>query len=96
MAAVEDNESSSKIKIFTKILQHELQAIYVARGLDPSLAGKVAEQLMNHDALGAHARDELLHCNSSRRLAGFSGSGRRGDAATPDAVLFIAERKSVR
>jgi VIT1/CCC1 family predicted Fe2+/Mn2+ transporter len=39
--------------------QNELQAIYVARGLDPSLAGKVAEQLMNHDALGAHARDEL-------------------------------------
>ena len=39
--------------------QNELQAIYVARGLDPSLARKVAEQLMNHDALGAHARDEL-------------------------------------
>ena len=37
----------------------ELMAIYVARGLDPSLAGQVAEQLMVHDALGAHARDEL-------------------------------------
>jgi vacuolar iron transporter family protein len=37
----------------------ELTAIYVARGLDPSLAKKVAEQLMAHDALGAHARDEL-------------------------------------
>lgn len=37
----------------------ELAAIYVARGLDPELAGKVAEQLMAHDALGAHARDEL-------------------------------------
>ena len=34
-------------------------AIYVARGLDPSLAKRVAEQLMVHDALGAHARDEL-------------------------------------
>ena len=39
--------------------QNELQAIYVARGLDPLLARQVAEQLMNHDALGAHARDEL-------------------------------------
>jgi vacuolar iron transporter family protein len=37
----------------------ELTAIYVGRGLDPSLARQVAEQLMAHDALGAHARDEL-------------------------------------
>jgi vacuolar iron transporter family protein len=37
----------------------ELAAIYVARGLDPALAKEVAQQLMAHDALGAHARDEL-------------------------------------
>jgi VIT1/CCC1 family predicted Fe2+/Mn2+ transporter len=37
----------------------ELTAIYVARGLDPTLAKQVADQLMAHDALGAHARDEL-------------------------------------
>jgi vacuolar iron transporter family protein len=37
----------------------ELTAIYVDRGLDPSLAKQVAEQLMAHDALSAHARDEL-------------------------------------
>lgn len=37
----------------------ELAAIYVGRGLDKPLARKVAEQLMAHDALGAHARDEL-------------------------------------
>ena len=37
----------------------ELMEIYVARGLDPPLARQVAEQLMRHDALGAHARDEL-------------------------------------
>lgn len=37
----------------------ELAAIYVARGLGPKLAKEVAEQLMAHDALGAHARDEL-------------------------------------
>jgi VIT1/CCC1 family predicted Fe2+/Mn2+ transporter len=37
----------------------EMQAIYVSRGLDAELASQVATQLMNHDALGAHARDEL-------------------------------------
>jgi VIT1/CCC1 family predicted Fe2+/Mn2+ transporter len=37
----------------------ELSAIYVERGLEPALAKKVAEQLMAHDALAAHARDEL-------------------------------------
>jgi vacuolar iron transporter family protein len=37
----------------------ELTAIYVARGLDESLASQVASQLTAHDALGAHARDEL-------------------------------------
>ena len=37
----------------------ELAAIYVGRGLDPALADQVATQLMEKDALGAHARDEL-------------------------------------
>src|SRR5450759_3846847 len=37
----------------------ELAAIYVRRGLDPALAKQVADQLMAHDALGAHVRDEL-------------------------------------
>ena len=37
----------------------ELAAIYVRRGLDTGLAKQVAEQLMEKDALGAHARDEL-------------------------------------
>ena len=37
----------------------ELAAIYVGRGLEAGLASKVANQLMAHDALGAHARDEL-------------------------------------
>jgi vacuolar iron transporter family protein len=37
----------------------ELAAIYVARALEPALAKQVADQLMAHDALGAHARDEL-------------------------------------
>jgi VIT1/CCC1 family predicted Fe2+/Mn2+ transporter len=37
----------------------ELAAIYVQRGLEPALAADVAAQLMKHDAIGAHARDEL-------------------------------------
>ena len=37
----------------------ELAGIYVKRGLQPVLAKQVADQLMAHDALGAHARDEL-------------------------------------
>ena len=37
----------------------ELTAIYIGRGLDAELASQVATQLMAHDALGAHARDEL-------------------------------------
>ena len=60
--------------------QKELQAIYEARGLDPLLARQVAEQLMNHDALGAHARDEL----------GISATGtaRPIQAALTSAVTF--------
>ena len=37
----------------------EMTAIYVGRGLDAGLASNVATQLMAHDALGAHGRDEL-------------------------------------
>ena len=38
---------------------HELANIYVARGLEPSLANQVATSLMAHDALAAHSKDEL-------------------------------------
>lgn len=37
----------------------ELTAVYVSRGVEPSLARQVASQMMTHDALTAHARDEL-------------------------------------
>lgn len=39
--------------------KRELTQIYVDRGLDPTLAREVADQLHQHDALGAHLRDEL-------------------------------------
>ena len=49
----------SEIEADSQGEHRELTAIYVGRGLDPALAKQVAEQLMAHDALGAHARDEL-------------------------------------
>ena len=60
----------------------ELAVIYVGRGLDPALAAKVADQLMAHDAIGTHARDEL----------GFSDttSARPIQAALASAVSFAA------
>ena len=72
----------------------ELMAIYVARGLDPSLAKQVAEQLMVHDALGAHARDELGISETFRARpiqAAFTSAGSFAvGAAMPLLVTFIA------
>ena len=56
----------------------ELATIYVSRGLDPALAKEVAVQLMAHDALTAHARDELgISSNLSARpvQAAFASAG---------------------
>ena len=53
------NLERTELKEDNKGEHKELMEIYVARGLEPSLAKQVAEQLMRHDALGAHARDEL-------------------------------------
>lgn len=46
----------------------ELTSIYIARGVEPGLARQVAEQLMSHDALGAHVHDELGITNVGRPL----------------------------
>jgi VIT1/CCC1 family predicted Fe2+/Mn2+ transporter len=48
-----------ELKDFPQQEQQELAAIYVKRGLDTQLADQVATQLMQHDALEAHARDEI-------------------------------------
>ncbi len=56
----------------------ELASIYVGRGLEPALARQVADQLMAHDALGAHARDELgiSHLQRARPVqAAFASAG---------------------
>ena len=50
---------TTELKVDNEGEHKELASIYVARGLDPSLAKQVAQQLMAHDALGAHAHDEL-------------------------------------
>ena len=46
--------------------RRELTEIYIRRGIESGLAGKVADQLMAHDALGSHARDELGLSPASR------------------------------
>jgi len=56
----------------------ELSKIYVQRGLSPALAKEVATQLMAHDALGAHARDEIGIVESARARpiqAAFASAG---------------------
>ena len=72
----------------------ELAAIYVARGLDAALAKQVAKQLMAHDALGAHARDELgISASLSARpiqAALASAASFVTGAAMPLAVTAIA------
>jgi len=52
-------EEREELKQNAQAEHEELTAIYVRRGLDRDLAAKVATQLTEHDALGAHARDEL-------------------------------------
>ena len=74
--------------------QRELAAIYVTRGLTPELATQVAEQLMVHDAIGAHARDELgISTTMSARpvqAALASTASFAVGAALPLAVVWLA------
>ncbi|WP_026223281.1 VIT1/CCC1 transporter family protein [Methylosarcina fibrata] len=63
--------------------QNELTRIYILRGLDPVLAEQVAVQLMKHDALGAHARDEL-------GIFSAAGTARPVQAAVTSAATFAA------
>jgi VIT1/CCC1 family predicted Fe2+/Mn2+ transporter len=73
--------------------QEELATIYRERGLDENLAEEVARQLMAHDALGAHARDEIGITQelSARPLqAAFTSSGTfAAGAAIPVALSAV-------
>jgi VIT1/CCC1 family predicted Fe2+/Mn2+ transporter len=77
----------------------ELTAIYVGRGLEPALASQVATQLMAHDALGAHARDELgiSEALGARPLqaALASAASFAVGAALPLAVALLARGSSL-
>ena len=77
----------------------ELTAIYVRRGLEHQLASQVAAQLMAHDALGAHAREELgiSEALSARPLqaAMASAASFAAGAAMPLAVVALAPEESL-
>src|ERR1035437_2604087 len=88
-----------ELKADDKGEHQELAAIYVARGLDPSLAKQVAEQLMAHDALGAHAREELgiSKTLSARPIqAAFASAGSFGvGAAMPLLVTVVVPEQGL-
>ena len=71
----------------------ELAQIYEQRGLDPHLARQVAEKLMDHDALGAHARDEIglsdTHSANPLQAAMFSAMTFTIGASLPLLVAWI-------
>jgi vacuolar iron transporter family protein len=79
--------------------QRELAAIYVERGLAPALADQVAGQLMQHDAIGAHARDELgISTTLSARpvqAALASALSFAVGAALPLAVVWLAPGRNL-
>jgi VIT1/CCC1 family predicted Fe2+/Mn2+ transporter len=70
----------------------ELTNIYVKRGLDKELAARVAEQLMAHDALEAHARDELglSEMTMARPIQAASASAASFAAGAALPVLLVA------
>ena len=74
----------------------ELTAIYVARGLDDALATQVARALTAHDALSAHARDELGLSQETAARPGqaalASAASFTSGAALPIAVVLLSNR----
>jgi VIT1/CCC1 family predicted Fe2+/Mn2+ transporter len=79
--------------------RRELTGIYIGRGLSPELARQVADELMAHDALGAHARDELgiTELSTARPLqaAWASASSFAVGAVLPLAVAMLSPVESV-
>jgi VIT1/CCC1 family predicted Fe2+/Mn2+ transporter len=76
--------------------ERELAAIYIQRGLEPALARTVSEQLMAHDALAAHARDELGlsdHLSARPLQAAFSSAATfTVGAALPIVTALVASQ----
>ncbi len=77
----------------------ELIEIYVKRGLDRRLATEVSTQLMKHDALGAHARDELgmfdIHAARPIQAALASARAFTVGATLPVLLIFIIPEKQI-
>ena len=77
----------------------ELAGIYEGRGLTPALAAEVAAQLMSHDALGAHARDELGMSDTSQarpvQAALASAASFAAGAALPVVVAALTPARLV-
>jgi VIT1/CCC1 family predicted Fe2+/Mn2+ transporter len=79
----------------------ELRDIYVARGLDPVLAAQVSQQLMTHDALGAHARDDIGITDAlaarplQAALASSLSFALGGIVPLISAILFVNQRSLV-
>jgi len=82
----------AELKAAPEAEKEELAQIYVARGVEPETARKVAEQLMAHDALGAHARDELgIHeLTRARPIQAAVASAASFTAGALPAVLLAA------
>ena len=89
----------SELKADDKGEHRELAAIYVSRGLDPALAKQVAQQLMAHDALGAHARDELGISRALRarpiQAALTSAASFTGGAAMPLLIAVLVPQRDL-
>ena len=79
--------------------RRELTGIYIGRGLSPELAHRVADELMAHDALAAHARDELgiteLSMARPLQAAGTSAASFAVGALLPLGVALLAPIASV-
>ncbi|NOU21735.1 MAG: VIT family protein [Methyloglobulus sp.] len=78
---------------------NELTNLYVERGLDPKLAEQVAEQLMSHDALSAHARDELglsgIHQARPIQAAFVSATTFAAGAALPLGLTWYSPKEMI-
>ena len=90
---------SAELAADPDIERDELADIYVTRGLDITLARQVADQLMAHDALGAHARDELgfSHVITARPVqAALASAGSFAvGAATPLLTAAVAPERGM-
>ncbi|MCS7063533.1 MAG: VIT family protein [Methylacidiphilales bacterium] len=91
---------SRELEIHQEAETEELAQIYVGRGLEPELAREVARQLMAHDALGTHAREEIgiTDALSARPMQAAMASGlafAAGAAVPLISLWFVPEQQLV-